>query len=161
MRFYDDLIKDKVVLINLMYTTCPKICPVNTERLARIHEFLEPWVGRDITILSLSIDSEVDTPERLKRYWEVFGSKAGWLFLTGNYDEIERLRRQLGVYDLDPVIDADKTQHSGILTIGNDRTNRWTALPLLMHEKQLAATILRHTYDGEFVTAGRAGKLKR
>ncbi len=148
VRFYDDLIKDKVVMINLMYTQCPKICPVNSARLAKIHELLEPWVvGGDITMLSISIDSKVDTPERLKRYWEVFGSKPGWLFLTGDYDEIDRLRHELGVYDLDPLIDADKTQHSGIITIGNDRTNRWTALPILMHTEQLASTILKQTYD--------------
>lgn len=150
VRFYDDLIKDKAVMINLMYTTCPKICPVNTARLARIYELLEPLVGRNITMLSLSIDSNVDTPERLKRYWEVFGSKPGWLFLTGDYDEIDHLRRELGVYDLDPLIDADKTQHSGIITIGNDRTDRWTALPILMHAEQLASTILRQTYDREW-----------
>lgn len=147
VRFYDDLVKDKVVMINLMYTTCPKICPVNTAQLARIHELLERWMGRDITILSLSIDPNVDTPERLKRYWEVFGSKPGWLFLTGDYDEIDRLRHELGVYDLDPLIDADKTQHSGIITIGNDRTDRWIALPILMHTEQLAATVLRNTWD--------------
>lgn len=150
IRFYDDLVKDKVVLINLMYTTCPKICPGNSAQLARLNELLEPWMGRDITMLSLSIDPKVDTPERLKRYWEAFGSKPGWLFLTGDYDEIDQLRRQLGVYDLDPVIDQDKTQHAGIVTFGNDRTNRWTALPILMQVRQLAQTVLRTTWDGRW-----------
>lgn len=76
-----------------------------------------------------------------------FGAKPGWLFLTGNYDEIDRLRHELGVYDLDPEIDADKTQHSGILTFGNDHTDRWTALPVLMQPQQLAKTILDTTRD--------------
>ena len=147
VRFYDDLVRDKVVMINLMFTTCANICPANSAQLTRVHELLAPWVGRDITLLSISIDPQVDTPERLKEYWEAFGSKPGWLFLTGDYDEIERLRRELGVYDLDPVIDADKTQHSGILTFGNDRTDRWAALPLLMHARQLAGTVLRTTWD--------------
>ncbi len=159
VRFYDDLVKDKIVLINLMYTDCPKICPVNSARLAEIYELLEPRMGRDITMLSISIDPKVDTPERLKRYWKAFGSKPGWLFLTGDYDEIDRLRRELGVYDLDPVIDADKTQHSGIITIGNDRTNRWTALPILMHTKRLAATILRNTWDKQW--RRRPGKVRK
>ncbi len=150
VRFYDDLIKDKAVMINLMYTTCPDICPANTVQLVVVHELLEEWMGRDITMLSLSIDPVVDTPEQLKRYWEVFGSKPGWLFLTGDYDEIDRLRHELGVYDLDPVIDADKTQHAGIITIGNDRTNRWTALPIMMHVRQLAGTILRTTWDEQW-----------
>jgi Cu/Ag efflux protein CusF len=107
-------------------------------------------MGRDISILSLSIDPEVDTPDRLKRYWEALGSKPGWLYLTGDFDEIDRLRHELGVYDLDPIIDADKTQHSGIVTFGNDRTNRWAGLPALMHAEQMAATIARITWDGRW-----------
>jgi len=150
VRFYDDLVKDKVVMVNLMYTTCTNICPGTAANLLKVHDAFGDRMGRDIFILSLSIDPEVDTPARLKRYWEVFGSKPGWLYLTGDYDEIDRLRHELGVYDLDPIIDADKTQHSGIVTFGNDRTNRWAALPALMHAEQMAATIARITWDGKW-----------
>jgi protein SCO1/2 len=155
VRFYDDLVKDRAVMVNLMYTTCPKICPANSTQLVKVHEYLERWMGTDITILSLSIDPEVDTPERLNRYWEVFGSKPGWLFLTGDYDEIDRLRRELGVYDLDPGVDADKTQHAGIITYGNDRTDRWSALPILMHARQLAQTVVRTTWDDQWTREAR------
>jgi len=147
VRFYDDLVKDKVVVINLMYTTCSKICPGTAANLVKMHRVFGERMGRDISILSLSIDPEFDTPERLKAYWEAFGSKSGWLYLTGDYDEIDRLRHDLGVYDLDPIIDADKTEHSGILTFGNDRTNRWAALPALMHAEQMAESIARLTWD--------------
>ena len=159
VRFYSDLVRDKVVMLNLMYTTCPKICPANSAQLARIYDHLAPWIGRDITMISLSIDPEVDTPERLKRYWEVFGSRPNWLFLTGEYDEIERLRRQLGIYDLDPVIDADKSSHSGIVTFGNDRTNRWSALPIMTRAQQVAETILRITWDDRW--HGRMGRVRQ
>ncbi len=158
VEFYEDLIKDKAVLINFMYTTCPKICPGTTAQLAKINDSFGPWIGRDITMLSISIDAEVDDPARLKRYWEVFGSKPGWLFLTGDYDEIERLRRQLGAYDLDPVIDADKTQHAGIVTFGNDRTDRWSALPVFMHRRLLAKTVLDTTWDDQWKTGVRGAR---
>jgi protein SCO1/2 len=143
VRFYDDLIKDKTVIINLMFTGCGETCPANTAELAKINDLLGPRMGRDIVMLSLSIDPVADTPERLKQYWEAFGAKPGWLFLTGKPAEIDRLRRELGAYDLDPLIDANPTQHAGFVTIGNDRTNRWTALPLLMYRPQLVGTILR------------------
>ena len=107
-------------------------------------------------MLSISIDPEVDTPEALMRYAEIFdGPKPGWLFLTGHYAEIDRLRRSLGVYDLDPIVDADKTQHSGIITFGNDRTNQWAALPALMDSKGLAKTILRITRDPKWKHRGK------
>ncbi len=150
VRFYDDLVKNKIVLINLMFTTCTNICPMNVVQLTKLHDLLKKRMGRDITMLSITIDPEVDSPEMLNQYWQAFGSKPGWLFLTGKFAKIEKLRRELGVYDLDPVIDADKSQHSGILTIGNDRTNRWLALPIMMHLRQLAKTILRNTGDSHW-----------
>lgn len=147
VRFYDDLVKDKVVIINMMYTTCVALCPFYQVQLTKLYELLGRWMGKEIVMLSITIDPEVDRPAVLKRYWKAFGAQPGWLFLTGKFADIERLRRDLGVYDLDPVIDADKTQHAGILTIGNDRTDRWLALPIMMHLRQLAMTIVRNTHD--------------
>lgn len=148
VRFYDDLVKDKTVIINLMYSGCGETCPANSAELAKINDLLGQRMGRDIIMLSLSIDPVADTPARLKQYWESFGAKPGWLFLTGNPAEIDRLRRELGAYDLDPLIDANPAQHAGFITVGNDRKDRWTALPLLMHTPQLVGTILRISRDG-------------
>ena len=148
VRFYDDLVKNKAVIINLMYSGCGEICPANSAELAKINDLLGSRMGRDITMLSISIDPVADTPERLYQYWQAFGAKPGWLFLTGKPEEIDRLRRELGAYDLDPAIDADPAQHSGFITVGNDRTDRWSALPLLMHRAQLVGTILRIARDG-------------
>lgn len=147
VRFYDDLVKDRTVIINLMYTGCGETCPANTAELAKINDLLGQRMGRDIIMVSLSIDPVADTPARLKQYWESFGAKPGWLFLTGKPGEVDRLRHELGAYDLDPVIDANPTQHAGFITVGNDRTDRWTALPLLMHTPQLVGTILRISRD--------------
>jgi protein SCO1/2 len=143
VRFYDDLVRDRTVIINLMYTQCGETCPTNTAELAKVHRTLGERMGRDITMLSLSIDPARDTPERLKHYWESFGSRPGWLFLTGKPHEIDRLRMELGAYDLDPVIDADPAQHAGFITVGNDKTNRWSALPLQMQAAQLVGSILK------------------
>ena len=150
LRFYDDLIQNKAVIVNFFYTTCAKTCPGTAAQLAKMNDELVPWIGEDITMISLSIDPEVDTPERLKSYWELFGSKPGWQMLTGDEDEINRVRRQLGVYDLDPVIDADKAEHAGIITFGNDRTDRWAALPVFMHRERMLDTVLHTTRDREW-----------
>lgn len=105
-------------------------------------------MGRNVVMVSISIDPEIDTPEVLNQYATMHrAQRPGWYFLTGDYDEIEQLRRSLGVYDLDPVVDADKTSHSGLVTFGNDRTSRWAALPSLMDSKGLVRTILRITRE--------------
>ena len=158
MRFYDDLIQDKVVMINFMYTTCAKICPGMAARLARLNDALGERAGRDLTMLSISIDPEVDTPEKLKAYWEAFGAKPGWIFLTGDYDEIDRLRHELGVYDPDPIVDADKTQHAGIVTFGNDRTDRWAALPVFTDLPGLARAVRRFTWDDRWGASERVSR---
>ena len=83
----------------------------------------------------------------LKKYATRYRAEPGWLFLTGNYDDIEQLRWSMGVYDLDPIIDADKTQHGNILTFGNDRTDRWAALPAEIYPASIVAAIGRITRD--------------
>ena len=77
-----------------------------------------------------------------------------WFHLTGDYVEIEQLRRSLGAYDLDPEIDADRDEHAGIITFGNDVTNWWISLPALMDAKEIAETIVR-------ITAPKRGVLRR
>jgi protein SCO1/2 len=144
VRFYDDLVKDRTVVINLMYAGCADLCPDNSAALRKVHERLGERIERgEITLLSLSIDPAGDTPERLRKYWETFGAKPGWLFLTGKPADVERLRRQLGLYDPDPERDADPASHTNVLAVGNDRADRWIALPTFLHAGELAHAIAR------------------
>ena len=148
VRFYDDLVKGKTVLVNFIYTSCQKSCSPTTANLARLHGLLGDRVGRDLFLLSISLDPVVDKPKTLKEYAARFGQFPGWYFLTGNEREIDDLRRKLGLYDLDPAVDADKTQHAGIVVVGNDTTNRWSSLPTLMDPRQLAQAVLRISRNG-------------
>jgi protein SCO1/2 len=157
VRFYDDLIKDRTVLVNFMYARCTGSCPGSTRNLVKVHELLGTRVGDDILMLSLTIDGiESDTPTILRGYADRYGgTRPGWLYLTGSYEHIDAIRRSLGVYDLDPEIDADKTQHSGLVTFGNDRTDRWAALPALTSAELLADAVLRVAGEPETAELGR------
>ena len=93
MRFYDDLIKDKVVVINFMYAQCEGICVPVTQNLKRVQNLLGKRVGRDIFMYSITLKPEEDTPEKLKHYVQMHKLKPGWTFLTGKPDEIQTLRR--------------------------------------------------------------------
>lgn len=145
VRFYDDLVKNKSVLVNFIYTSCQQSCSPTTANLARVYKLLGDRVGRDLIVLSISLDPAVDRPHILKEYAARFGQFNGWYFLTGNESEIKQLRRAMGLYDPDPARDADKTQHAGIVIAGNDKTNRWVSLPALMDHRQIAQTVLRIT----------------
>jgi protein SCO1 len=140
VRFYDDLIMGKTVLLNFMYTICTAeaICPLGTANLVEVQEMLGPRVGKDIFFYSITLDPENDTPEVLKRYAGAFGVKPGWEFLTGGKDAIERLRRNLGYANRDPVKDRDPSQHSGMLRYGIEPLERWGGCAILSQPKWIA-----------------------
>jgi len=133
VRFYENLVKGQVVAINFMFTTCGNTCPLITEHLAVAQKGLGEPMRHQITFLSISLEPEHDTPEMLQRYKQARGIGPEWIFLTGQRDDIEILRRRLGVYDLDPVIDSDPSQHAGIVILGNEPQGRWKAISALSH----------------------------
>jgi protein SCO1/2 len=129
VRFYDDLVKDRVVLINLMYAQCQGICPGITANLARVQRLLGKRAGRDVFIYSITIKPEEDDVRALRRYARAHGAGPGWLFLTGAPTDIELLRRSLGFVDPDPAVDRDKSNHIGNIRYGNEARMFWAACP--------------------------------
>ena len=122
VHFYDDLIKDKIVAINLIYTHCQYSCPLETARLAQVQRMLGDRVGKDIFFYSISIDPEHDTPAELKAYAAKYHAGSGWTFLTGKKDEIDFLSKKLGLYS-DPAATIDG--HTPHLLLGNEATGQW------------------------------------
>ena len=123
VRFFDDLIKDKVVAINFIYTSCPDSCSLETARMVKVQRLLGDRVGKDVFMYSITIDPETDTPEELNSYVEKFRVGPGWLFLTGREADITLLRRKLGLYIED--IQDGSNNHNLSLIIGNQSTGRW------------------------------------
>jgi protein SCO1/2 len=124
VRFFDDLIKGKVVVINFIFTSCRKACPLETARLKKVQELLGDRVGKDVFMYSISIDPETDTPEVLADYVKRFRLDPGWYFLTGNREEIVLLRKKLGLF-IEEVQAANPEDHSLTLIIGNQTTGQW------------------------------------
>jgi protein SCO1 len=122
VHFYDDLIKGKIVAIDLIYTTCQYSCPLETARLAQVQKILGDRVGKDIFFYSISIDPEHDTPEVLKTYMEKFHVGPGWTFLTGKKDDIDRLSKRLGLWAPPSV---NKDGHVAYLLVGNEESGQW------------------------------------
>jgi protein SCO1/2 len=123
VRFYDDLIRARVVAINFIYTSCADSCPMETARLREVAELLGERVGRDVFLYSISIDPKTDTPAVLRDYKARFRiDTPGWLFLTGNEADITLLRQKLGLYM--PGL-AGSTDHNLSLIVGNQSSGRW------------------------------------
>jgi protein SCO1/2 len=122
VHFYDDLIKGKIVAIDLIYTTCQYSCPLETARLAQVQKILGDRVGKDIFFYSITIDPANDTPAVLKAYAKKFHAGPGWTFLTGKKEDIEFLSKKLGLYS-DPAATLDG--HTPHLLLGNEPLGQW------------------------------------
>ena len=129
VRFYDDLVKDKIVVINFMYAQCEGICVPITRNLKRVQSLLGKRVGRDIFMYSISLKPEEDNPQKLKHYVQMHRIKPGWTFLTGKPDEIDTLRRKLGFSDSKAKLDKDLTNHIGMIRYGNEARQWWAMCP--------------------------------
>ncbi len=125
VRFYEDLIKGKQVLINLMYATCEGTCPVITSNLVRVHKALKDRMGKDLFMYSITVKPEDDDPAAMKDYAEMHGALLpGWTFLTGDPYDIETIRYRL--FNMNHIaVDIDVYSHTSFLLIINDATNRW------------------------------------
>jgi protein SCO1 len=119
VRFYSDLLKDKVVVINTFFGTCQGICPVNSALLSSLQSRLGDRLGKEVFLLSFSVDPENDTPEKLKVYGAQFHSKPGWLFLTGKKENVALALHKLGEKA------ERKEDHLTIFLVGNNRTGLW------------------------------------
>lgn len=128
VRFYDDLLRDKTVLINFMYTTCKDDCLLATANLALVQRILGLRMGKDLFLYSITLDPAHDTPQALKRYALRFKVQPGWLFLTGSAAATSELRRAFGD---DPAQDIRRSQHLNMLRLGIEPLERWCGAPVM------------------------------
>ena len=119
MRLYSDLIKDKVVVIDFMFTSCTGACPIMSNNLAKIQDWLGDRLGKDVHLISVSVDPATDTPAKLKEYAARFKARPGWYFLTGSKENVDAALHKLGNYVETP------EAHQNLFIIGNDRSGLW------------------------------------
>jgi protein SCO1/2 len=149
VRFYDDLVKDRRVVIQFMFARCKDICPIITHHLVEVQKILKDRVGSDIFFYSITLSPEEDTPRALKAYAKMHGVGPGWTFLTGKPDDIFLLRKSLGFFYNDPKEDADRNNHSGMLVVGTEPLMRW-AMCQGGADPEWIATVIQTEADAPF-----------
>ena len=119
VRFYSDVLKGKTVVVNAFFTTCTSVCPPMNRNMEKIQEVLGDRVGRDVFLVSMTVDPENDTPARIKEYAQKFHAGPGWIFLTGKKENLDWALYKLGQYV------EQKDDHKTIFIIGNEPTGLW------------------------------------
>jgi protein SCO1 len=118
-RLYSDLLKGKSVIIDVMFTECTGVCPILSKKMEQVQTALGDRVGKDVYLLSISVDPTNDTPARLKEYAARYNAKPGWYFLTGSKQNVDEALRKLGQYV------QEREAHQNLILIGNDQTGLW------------------------------------
>ena len=143
VRFYSDAMKDKVVLINFVFTQCGDACPLITAKLVQAKRELGETFGSEVRFLSISIDPQHDRPQDLAKFAQKFDAvHPEWLFLTGEPANVEAVVKKLGAWT------EDIESHSTAIIIGSPRQGKWKKVRPDVPPKVLAEE-LRHLVAGE------------
>lgn len=135
LHFYSDLIKGKTVAINFIFTTCTTICPPLTANFAKVQKIMQERGENDLTLISVTVDPANDTPEKLKKYGEMFQMKPGWYFVTGTQADMEQIWKAFSIYT------NRKEDHPATVVVGNDAGHNWAYASGLTSAGKLAAVI--------------------
>lgn len=127
LRFYSDVLRNRVVLISFIFTNCEYSCPMLAQKLKQARASMVPAIKDEVWFVTLSVDPERDTPESMKQFAKGQGvDESRWIFLTGDKQNLELLVKKLGQYT--PNVEA----HTTLMLAGNDRTRHWTrVLPMV------------------------------
>ena len=119
VRFYSDLIKDKIVLISFFFTSCTSTCPTQAEVFSNLQVALGDRLGKKVFLISVTIDPETDTARRLSTWGAQHNVRKGWTLVTGAKDDMRKL---VGHLTGNPLGRIDL--HSPFIYIGNDQNSR-------------------------------------
>ncbi|HKR11658.1 MAG TPA: SCO family protein [Pyrinomonadaceae bacterium] len=121
VRFYSDLIKDKVVVLSFFYTSCDYSCLMQGRTFSKLQSLLGERLGKSVFLISVTTDPVKDNPQQLKAWATRHRVEPGWTLVTGEEAEMSKL---LGPFTGDG---AGSATHLPSTFIGNDKTGLWTS----------------------------------
>jgi protein SCO1/2 len=140
VRFVQDAAGGRIVVVDTFFTNCGLICPILGAIFADLQDQLGDLLGRDVRLISISVDPLTDIPPRLKKYAAQWEARPGWYFLTGEKKNVDRVLEGLGLYS------ADFREHPSAFLVGDVREGTWTRIygfatpeQLMGHVKELLA----------------------
>ena len=120
VRLRELLSGDKAVVADFVFTTCTTVCPVLSGILSKMQDRIGDHQGKDVLLVSVTLDPARDTPARLKAYAKRWKARPGWVWLTGPKDTVEKVLRGMGAYT------PNFTDHPPMVLVGDARNGTWT-----------------------------------
>lgn len=134
-KFKSEVVADRIVVLDFVYTTCTTICPVLTTLLVQVQDGLDAAARDEVRLVTLSVDPARDTPAKMKEYGEKFGVKPGWLWLTGPTGRVNEVLKGFGAYT------ANFEDHPPVVLVGDGRSGQWTRFNGFVDPKEVLAKV--------------------
>lgn len=139
---YRDLMSGRTVVINSFFASCTGTCPIMANTLTAIQKRFPDRLGKDLVLISITVDPETDTPAKLNAYAKRIGAKEGWYFLTGSRPQIDHALSKIGQ------MTSQREAHMNIFIIGNDATGLWKKGLALAKAEELVRIVETVVEDG-------------
>jgi len=120
VKFISDVIGDRIVVMDFIYTSCTTVCPVISAVFGQVQSKLGDQLGEEVVLVSVSVDPVRDTPQRLKAYAATHKANPGWIWLTGNKRTMDEVLDGLGAYS------PNFENHPAMVLVGDGRSGVWT-----------------------------------
>ena len=135
VRFTSQVLGDRLVVMDFVYTSCTTVCPVVSAILAQVQERLGARLGKEVALVTVSVDPQRDTPARMKAYAARHGARSGWTWLTGTPGGIAEVLKGSGTYT------ANFEDHPAVILVGDPRSGQWNRYYGFADPKDLLARI--------------------
>ncbi|MEA2465608.1 MAG: hypothetical protein QOJ98_3355 [Acidobacteriota bacterium] len=119
VRFYSDVLQGKTVVVESFFSSCTGTCPLMNATFAKIQSAVGDRLGKDVFLVSITVDAENDTPAKLKEYAGRMKARPGWMFLTGNKENVDQALHKLGLG-----VEA-RENHKNLFIVGNEPKGLW------------------------------------
>lgn len=119
VRFVDLVAGDRIVVMDFIFTTCTTVCPVLSAIMAKIQDRLGERNGKEVVLVSVSVDPARDTPARMKAFAARFKARPGWAWLTGPKGDLEDVLKGMGAYT------ASFADHPPMILVGDGKAGTW------------------------------------
>ncbi len=152
VRLYEDVIKDRTVVMNSFFANCKGSCPIMTQTYISLQNRFADRLGKDLMLVSITVDPANDTPPRLADYARNAKAKPGWLLLTGSKDEVTQALKKIGQYSETP------EAHLNVMIVGNDKTGLWKKAFALAKPDEIATVVASVLNDRGDATSAAPGQ---
>lgn len=135
VKFKSDLVGDRIVVVDFIYTTCTTVCPVLSALMENLQGRFGDAMGKEVGLVSVTVDPLRDTPQRLKAFSEKHHAGSGWTFVTGRKPQVDDVLKAFGAFT------PNYSEHPPLVMVGDGRTGRWVRFFGFPSPDQIEATV--------------------